>query len=509
MARTSCMRRSQSRASCVGARRRAVPRGGTTLLELMVVVLIILSITAITIPVVAPAVQARRTREAARLFTTFLNAARNRAIESGRPAGVWLERMPAYPEAVSNIFMAEVPPPYSGDFSDSQVACFVANRSGQSRVNVAFSNRNDTDWWNIVVPKTRTTLMVDAWANPDPLEQGMVREGDLIKIEGRDWFYTLKTVEMTIDGDSGAGGNRKWWYISRGRNGPTAEGGYYGGSEAFDWDGNRRIEWFSNASLMPRNYAIQTCNGLIGSSSVNGVVTTERSKPGLRYQIFRQPSKMQSGGIKLPEGIVLDLNFSGMSDGDVMRVTATSAAAAPSTGSYSNPPFHPRRDPNDTTFCPFWGDSLYPQDRSPILLVFSPGGLLDRVYCHRIAFNYAVNGLATNSAWNYQAVIPTGPLFFLVGKLDKIFPDEQYRTTQSADVNFQYQIKKNWLDLENLWVTIDPNGGLITSAMVDDIAETAQDPAIADVYKLRAQNPVNIGWARLNASRSRRSLGGK
>ncbi len=508
MAPSTFNRRRQVRNSGVGIRFGEVRRRATTLLELLVVILIILSITAITIPVVAPAVQARRTREAARMFTTFLNAARNRAIESGRPAGVWLERMPAYPEAVTNIFMAEVPPPYSGDFADSQVAAFLVNGNGQSRVNAAYSNRTNRDWWNIVVPKTRTTLMVDAWANPDPLEQGLVRDGDLIKFEGRDWFYTLKTVEMTVDGDNGAGNNRKWWYVSRGRNGNTAEGGYYGGSEAFDWAGNYRIEWFDNQSLMPRNYYVETCRGLIGTSIVNGVAMTEATRPGLRYQIFRQPSKMQSGGIKLPEGIVLDLNFSGMSDGDVMRVTTTTPAASPQFG-YNNSPFHPRRDPNDTTFSPYWGDALYSQDRTPVLLVFSPGGLLDRVYCHRVAYSFAVTGVPTNSAWHYQAVVPTGPVYFLVGKLAKIFPDEQFRTTQSEDVNFQYQVKKNWLDLENLWVTVDPNGGLITSAMVDDIAETAEDPNIADVYKLRAQNPANIGWARLNASRSRRSLGGK
>lgn len=480
-------------------------RRGTTLLELLVVVLIILSITALTIPVVAPAVQGRRTREAARMFATFLNAARNRAIETGRPAGVWLERMPAYPEVVSNIFMAEVPPPYSGDFADSQVAAFVVNRSGQSQAVRGFSNPTDQDWWNIVVPKTRTTLMIDAWANPDPLEQGIVREGDLIKLEGRDELFTLKVVETTVDGDNGAGGNRKWWYLARGRNGNTPEGGYYGGAEAFDADGNRRIEWFDNATNKGRNYRIWTCDSIIGTYNANGVATPNRARPGLRYQIFRQPSKMLSGGIKLPEGIVLDLNFSGMSDGELMRITGTSQTA-PVAG-YNNPPFHPRRDSVDTTFCPYWGDAIYPLDRTPVILVFSPGGLLDRVYCHRIGV--AASGVAANSSWNYQAVAPTGTVFFLAGKLDKVYPDEQYRVNQTPDENYAIQAKKNWLDLENLWVTIDPISGLISSSMVDDIAETAADVNINGVYKLRAQNPVNIGWARLSASRIRRSLGGK
>lgn len=58
--------------------RAAIRRGGFTLLELLVVILIMLSVTAITIPVVAPAMKGRQIREGIRMLNTFLNAAQSR-----------------------------------------------------------------------------------------------------------------------------------------------------------------------------------------------------------------------------------------------------------------------------------------------------------------------------------------------------------------------------------------------------------------------------------------------
>lgn len=462
------------------------PRRGTTLLELLVVILVILSITALSIPVMAPAMQGRRMREGARIFTTFINAARNRAIESGRPAGVWLERMPNYPEAVSNLYMAEVPPPYAGDFADSMVSTFYINMSGRTAgaatSAASLPNATDRDFWNIVVPRTRTTFFTDSWANPDPLEQTLVREGDQIKFEGRDRLYTLRVVETQVDGDNGAGGSRKWWYFLRGRNCAATTGPEGGYTNERDQLNRYYIRAFDGQEhLGDGNDFVLTCNGL---STQN-----ERTRPGLRYQIYRQPQRLLSGGVKLPEGIVIDLNFSGTTDGTLMRLTSTAQ-----TGTYNNIPFHPRVDANDTTFCPYWGDPVYPFDRNPVMLVFSPGGNLDRVYCHRTG--------TANSNWHYQALTPNGPLFFLIGQLDKLYPGEQYRVSQTPTQNMEYQLKKNWLDVNNLWVSLDPTTGFISASPVDDIVDTSNDP-------LRAMNPVNLGWTRLTASRMRRALGGK
>jgi type II secretory pathway pseudopilin PulG len=460
-----------------GARQK---RRGVTLLELLIVILIIMMITAFAIPVVVPAIQGRRVREGARMFSTFLNSARNRAIETGRPSGVWIERMPAYPEAVSDIFMADVPPLYGGDFQDSRVVDLVVNKAGQcANNNFIFPNTTDQDWWNIIVPRTKSTIMADIWSNPDPNEQTVVREGDLIKFEGSEYLYTLRTVKMAVDGHDGAGSAKLWWYVLRGRNSNANAEGAYSGSRY--WDNRYIITWWDERVSHGTDAAHRTADGVFDYNAV-----------GRKYQIIRQPTKMSTGGMQLPEGVVLDLNYSGMSDGTLLaNVTGTAAADSQFLGSM---PFHPHRDTSDNTLNPYWGDPIYPDDKTPILIVFGSGGNVDRIYCQTYGW--------TRGQFSWQGVNPWGPMYFLVGKLDKIFPQDIHRTTTPAAEAFAMQAKRNWQDMENLWVTIDPLTGLITTSIVDDVADTGNDPnLIAD--------PANVRWARLSASRSRRNAGGR
>ena len=57
-------------------------RVGVTIVELLVVITLLLMITAVTVPTIAPAIQQRRVREAARLTSSYIAAARARAMET-------------------------------------------------------------------------------------------------------------------------------------------------------------------------------------------------------------------------------------------------------------------------------------------------------------------------------------------------------------------------------------------------------------------------------------------
>ena len=91
-------------------------RTGVTLIELLIVMTILLMVTAAALPLMAPALQNRRGREAALLVSSFISGARSRAIETGRPVGVMLERFNGNPFAMSLAYV-EVPPPYGGDIT--------------------------------------------------------------------------------------------------------------------------------------------------------------------------------------------------------------------------------------------------------------------------------------------------------------------------------------------------------------------------------------------------------
>lgn len=100
-------------------------RRAVTLLELLIVLSIIIMVTAAAIPIMAPAIQNRRLREASRLVSTFISGARARAIETGHPVGVMFERQDGQPYSM-RLSYVEVPQPYSGDSAGSTILVSAA-----------------------------------------------------------------------------------------------------------------------------------------------------------------------------------------------------------------------------------------------------------------------------------------------------------------------------------------------------------------------------------------------
>ncbi len=85
-----------------------------TLVELLVVIFILTLLVAAALPLMKPAVEEGKVRDAARQINAFLDGAKGRAAALGRPVGVWIERLPESNAAVQ-LYLAETPPHYSGD----------------------------------------------------------------------------------------------------------------------------------------------------------------------------------------------------------------------------------------------------------------------------------------------------------------------------------------------------------------------------------------------------------
>jgi type II secretory pathway pseudopilin PulG len=85
--------------------------------ELLIVISIIIILMAVSIPAVKFAMEDQKVREASRQMNAFFAAAQARAAERGRPVGVYIERLAgASGESYAiQLFMAETPPPYTGD----------------------------------------------------------------------------------------------------------------------------------------------------------------------------------------------------------------------------------------------------------------------------------------------------------------------------------------------------------------------------------------------------------
>lgn len=99
-------------------------RHGLTLVELLMVIGIMTLLMAVSIPMIRPAFQDRYMREAARQVNAFFSSAQSRAAELGRPVAVWIERVDDSELGSRNatrLFLAEVPPSFTGATLDSRV----------------------------------------------------------------------------------------------------------------------------------------------------------------------------------------------------------------------------------------------------------------------------------------------------------------------------------------------------------------------------------------------------
>ncbi|MBN2216871.1 MAG: prepilin-type N-terminal cleavage/methylation domain-containing protein [Pirellulales bacterium] len=142
------------------------PRRGLTLVELLVVVTIMMILVGFALPRLRPASDQRRIREAARMVNVFLNRARARAIETGRPCGVLFQPIdnPVNDStaASATLYQVEVPQPYMGGSTDSRV--------------------------------TRSGLRLTATVPSDFMIPDFIQQGDLIQLNHQGPWYEIASV---------------------------------------------------------------------------------------------------------------------------------------------------------------------------------------------------------------------------------------------------------------------------------------------------------------------------
>jgi prepilin-type N-terminal cleavage/methylation domain-containing protein len=113
---------------------------GYTLTELLVVVTILVLLVATALPVARKVMEGNRTREASRMLQAYFALAKARAVQTGRPCGLFFDLSQPPPGVtdpphaswgpaqyssywpvrhVTKVFLAEIPPPYGGSTSQA------------------------------------------------------------------------------------------------------------------------------------------------------------------------------------------------------------------------------------------------------------------------------------------------------------------------------------------------------------------------------------------------------
>jgi type II secretory pathway pseudopilin PulG len=449
--------------------RTPTPRDGMTLVELLVVALILLLITAVVIPVTAPALAGRRVREAARMVDVFVNGARNRAQQTRRPYGVMIERFPNASNMSLALSYVEVPPAYTGDLTISKLLFMGNGTFGAVDPTSLNPYPNNAD------PNSSMYQFGDVgWI-------GTVSPGDILQTNNTNGIqYRLYAGEPYID----ANNNGVW-------DSPTTTGllaepffdcnlngicdpqdpnyidpvtGFFrvspvtnlpppGGSTA--WTMMFADPVLANGTMSPIGGQI-VANPLGNPLLLPGTGISVEATSGVPatangfgpFQIIRRPIKSAATEMQLPDGTAIDLGGFGLTTPP--NVLGLSAAAqsqyivagsgldiAPNFATFRPNPNLPLGTPN----------AINPPDATPVIITFATNGLVDKVYSWDER-NFAM----------WQGRQPTGPIYLLVTRRELIGGDLSVPSASSAKPQYGIQ------DINSIWVSINPQTGLVVSS---------------------------------------------
>jgi prepilin-type N-terminal cleavage/methylation domain-containing protein len=360
-----------------------------TLIELLVVIVILSIVTIATIPIIRPALDTRRTREAGRLLAAHITEAQVHAIETGRPTGVMFERLRigegtgagVERGAAMNLYLCEVPPPYSGDITGSTAT--VRAVSGSPGTATVQFDASDNTWY------------------------GLLKPFDLIRFN-----YGGATYRFTGQAEN-----------------PSSPGSFIVGTEE-DPPGSGTLVLKKDNTLRFEIVAASTADPTFRFPPTAFPPTSNWKVP---YQVLRQPVKLSTTPLQLPTGTVIDLFYSGVGSSYFAELK------------------------NPTTNLKFTADP------GPLAITFSPSGALDKLY------------------FVGTTISLSDPIYLLVGKREKVAKDTIANPTtyppvldplyQYADARESQTEKHNFRDLENLWVSINPQTGLVTTAEVAELPQ--------------------------------------
>ncbi|HBE67287.1 MAG TPA: hypothetical protein DDW52_03970 [Planctomycetaceae bacterium] len=396
---------------------------GFTVIELLIVMGIIVIVAAVTLPTLKGLLSGRKIAEASNLVSSFAASAKSRAISTGRPVALIIERA-RYDDAgglalnnvATRLSIGEVFPAYSGDWEGA---------TGTLQDLVAIDAWEAGRFDAIDIPLAQAATLVDLNSNP-PISNNMVQPGDLIEI----------------------GGSREKFFIAAPNSSTPA------------------VEVVPNgASSIVRIHFNNPSETTSGTPLQEGALTAADAGPNLQrtFRIYRRPSKSLAGGISLPRGTCIDLHFSGCGQ----------------TGRhFSSDAIQPIGDSNPY---PHAGFSNY----GPIYLVFSPDGQVSSWFVQNRPFDYASPTLQRGYPTGLIHLLVGG--VDQVVETTRAIPNLDQDSAIQTALTVSEEYTSNLMDTENNWVTINPYTGSITTSSMGGVQTPIPTaPGVADlVNRLR------------------------
>ena len=379
-------------------------RPGLTLVELLIVCLIIVLFIAVAAPLLRPNTADTKVREAARQLNAYFAEAKAYAAQRGRAVALVFDRSAAAGEAarspniITRLYLAEAPPHYSGDDLNSRVIAFPIARDPITPAPMMpppyVTNLEPPPWYDYRINGNKPALPPP----PGPTTKVPGSSPQLFEIfppqingAKSDWYAlafpnnsaTMLNVIMAS-------------YIPR----QTPQPSYryapfrirFGGKGSY-FDGY--VKYSGPEPPVATGTFEYICWAPLGKSPPRGPT---------QFQIEFPPVPANDSVLEMPTGTVVDLQFSGLGIN-----TADFAGT----------------------------------DTLPLMIVFSPGGDVERIYA---------NGTFTNQVTR---------MHFLVGTLDRAVDAPNLPTDLSLS---------NLADPINQWVSVHARTGHVATA--DNITPT-------------------------------------
>lgn len=295
---------------------------------------------AFSIPAFKPLLESQQSSNGADMVSVYLNRARIRAAETGRPCGVLFERFESSKDACVVLRIVEVPPPYGGS-------------SGNCRVTVSIDS-NDNDYGKLGY----YTWTGSSWEEEDNDSNSNTEERYWLKLLSLSSAYN---AENSIVGKIQFNNQGPYYDLLRSGNSFKVYFGQY-----------------------PKR--------------------TYGSTNPASFKIIRQPKASLAKPIGLPQGIVVDLNYSGMES------------------TVTNDGLDDFRDGNGGPYT-----NVNPS------IVFSPNGDVQSV-CGKA---------------------PNNTVYLCVGRWERTGDNAAYLPDDGL---------RNFQDMSNYWVTVNPKTGYVNVA---------------------------------------------
>lgn len=495
-------------------------RPGVTLIELLIVILVMLMITAVTVPAISPALQGRKIREGARILEVFLNSARNRAVAENKVVGVLVEPDENEPSQCISLSLVEQPDPWSGDFQNSKILRLMNGGFGAWTAPDASGNpqvssdppfvQGDVGWIGNLAPGD-----VFYFAEDDTIQYRLYAGEPFMDCNGNGvWDASIPIPTSNppatgpepfndVDGsgsytppnpsiiDPDTGMFIAWPLITWGTQSAfitytyadpiqaaqymTPLGNAYDPSTNIYTGSpiwltlNNHTSRFTTAYITRGLYKYPQTASFDGTNSGNPANAIPRSA----FTFNRRPVPLSSSKITLPDGVAIDLGSNFVPPG------TTNIVGVPGSGSDMIQPFS-ASNPTLGNYATFRPNPICDHETNPavstgnvndfnrpLIITFDPSGVLGMVYSwderHFLPSTGSITSSTIPNFSDYQGRYATSPIYFLVGKRELIDGDPDLLPLIA---NGQAPLKPafNVQDPNSLWVSISPRTGLITSA---------------------------------------------